>query len=118
MGNEIVFVTGRDPSQGQGGGSSYVRTHMRAALRAGFTPHIFCVNERNDVTEEDFGVVHRVASPFLPRGALKVMPGEQPERFFAHWLGAFTGTPHMVMAHGPWLAAEIERFLSNGARGA
>ncbi|MGE0129562.1 MAG: glycosyltransferase [Blastocatellales bacterium] len=108
----VVFITGRDPSQGKGGGSSYVRAHMRAALRAGFEPHVFCLNEHDGVVEEDFGFVHRVASPFLPRRTFKTIPGEQPERFFSHWLTAFSATPHTVMAHEPWLAAEIEKFLS------
>jgi len=112
---EIVFVTGRNPSHGKGGGSSYVRAHMRAAMRAGFEPHIFCVDERDGVIEEDFGVVHRVATPFLPRRMFKTIPGEQPERFFAHWLTAFSATPHMVMAHATWLAASIEQFLSRRA---
>jgi glycosyltransferase involved in cell wall biosynthesis len=113
MTKEIVFVTGRDPAHGKGGGSSYVRTHARAALRAGFEPHVFCVEERDVVAEKDFGFVHYVKSPFLPRRTLKVSPEERPERFIAHWLSAFSATPHLVMAHGPWMAASIEKFLSN-----
>lgn len=115
MAKAVVFITGRDPSQGRGGGSGYVRVHARAALRAGFEPHIFCVGEHDSVSEEDFGVVHRVSSPFLPRQRFKTIPGEEPERFFAHWLTAFSATPHTVMAHAPWLAASIENFLSKQA---
>jgi glycosyltransferase involved in cell wall biosynthesis len=113
MAKEIVFITGREPSRGKGGGSSYVRAHAMAALRAGFEPHIFCVEEREGVAERDFGVVHCVRSPFLPRRALKTAPEERPDRFFAHWLTAFSATPHMVMAHAPWITASVEKFLSD-----
>ena len=112
MAKAVVFITGRDPSQGKGGGSSYVRAHMRAATGAGFEPHVFCVDQRDDVTEEDFGVVHRVASPFMPRRSLKAALIEQPERFFAQWLAEFVVNPYMAPAHAPWLAAGVEECLS------
>jgi glycosyltransferase involved in cell wall biosynthesis len=85
---------------------------MRAATGAGFEPHVFCVDQRDDVTEEDFGVVHRVASPFMPRRSLKAALIEQPERFFAQWLAEFVVNPYMAPAHAPWLAAGVEECLS------
>jgi glycosyltransferase involved in cell wall biosynthesis len=85
---------------------------MRAAARAGFEPHVFCVDQRDDVTEEDFGVVHRVASPFMPRRPLKATLVEQPERFFAQWLAEFVVNPYTAPAHAPWLAAGVEECLS------
>ncbi len=111
MTRAVVLITGRDPSEGKGGGSSYVRAHARAALRAGFEPHIFCVGERDDEVTHDFGVVHRVASPFLPRGVPPAVPGKQRGRFLAHWLATFAVTPYTVMLHAPWLAAGIEKFI-------
>jgi glycosyltransferase involved in cell wall biosynthesis len=62
----VILVAGRHPSAERGGHSSYVRTHAFAARAAGFTPHLFCVGDRTETTEEAFGVVHRVRSPFRP----------------------------------------------------
>jgi hypothetical protein len=72
MGNPVVDVNGNNLADVTGGGSSYVRVHARAALRLGFEPHIFCPAPRDGVLETDFGVVHLVASPFRPFGALMV----------------------------------------------
>jgi glycosyltransferase involved in cell wall biosynthesis len=115
MSKEVVFITGRDPSQGKGGGSSYVRAHARAALRAGFEPHIFCVEERDEVAEEDFGVIHRVASPILPHWAMKALPSGRPERFLEQWLAAFAVNPYTAPVHTPWLVAGVDKFLSKSA---
>ena len=73
MSREIVLVAGRDPLSEPGGGhSGYVRTHARAALAAGFRPHLFCVAPAAVRVETDFGVIHRVASPFRPFRQLMV----------------------------------------------
>jgi glycosyltransferase involved in cell wall biosynthesis len=82
------MVAGKDPSTGIGGHSSYVRTHARAAVRAGFEPHLFCVHrDASGTVETDFGVVHRCRSPFLPLGQV------------------------MAPAHRHALAAAIARFV-------
>lgn len=87
MPKEVVFIAGHDPLRIISGYSAYVRAHARAAIRAGFAPHIFCVSPRAGVVTTDFGVVHCVASPFRPFRTL-MLPG-----------------------HGPLLAAAAERFL-------
>jgi glycosyltransferase involved in cell wall biosynthesis len=109
MGREIIFVTGRNPAHGKGGGSSYVRAHMRAALRAGFEPHVFCIDERYGVSEEAFGTVHRVVPPFLLRRAIAGL--ERQKGFFAHWLAGFALSPYSAALHSRRLAASIERHL-------
>ncbi len=111
----VVFITGRDPSDGKGGGSNYVRAHARAATRAGFEPHVFCLAERGesrDTEEHDYGVLHRVASPLLPRGILKERTGEQPGRFLARWLATSAVSPYTVMLHAPCLAARVAEFIA------
>ncbi len=63
----VVFVAGRDPrDEVSGGHSAYVRSYARAALRAGYLPHLFCAASDSRVEETPFGVVHRVASPVRP----------------------------------------------------
>jgi len=88
MARPIVLVAGKDPLEEiSGGHSPYVRAHARAAMRAGFTPHLFCVSRRGGIVETEYGVVHRIASPFWPYRQL------------------------MVCGHGPLLAAGIARFI-------
>jgi hypothetical protein len=43
MAKEVVFITGRDPSQGKGGGSSYVRAHapwLAASIERFLAPRV------------------------------------------------------------------------------
>ena len=90
---EVVLVAGRDPLDELGGGhSSYVRAHARAAVRLGFTPHLFCAGRGQAAVETDYGVIHRSATPVRPVRQL---------------LAGF---------HAPRLAAAIERFAA-GRRG-
>lgn len=108
----IVFVTGWNPARGKGGGSSYVRTHMRAARRAGYEPHAFCIDQDNGTTEEAFGTVHRVV-PALPfRRALAVTAAGGWQSFLGHWFSSFALSPYNHGAHAPRLAAAVERFLA------
>ncbi len=88
MARPIVLVAGRDPLAEIGGGHSpYVRAHARAAAAAGFTPHLFCVGRRGGVVETEFGVLHRIASPFRPYRQI------------------------MICGHGPLLTSGVFRFL-------
>src|SRR5262249_59045347 len=64
MVKEIVFMVGKSPLEETGGGhSSYVRAHARAAIRAGFRPHLFGVGESVEIAETEYGVVHQLRSP-------------------------------------------------------
>lgn len=63
----VVFVAGRDPrDEVSGGHSAYVRSYARAALRAGYLPHLFCAAADSRVEATPFGIVHRIASPVRP----------------------------------------------------
>lgn len=103
-GARLVLVAGKDPLAKPGGHSSYVRAHARAAVRLGFEPHIFCAAPRAGVAETEFGVVHRVASPFRPFRQI-MAPGHAPlvaagiVRFLEGepWPG-----PHVVHGFGVW----------------
>lgn len=93
MTRPIVFVAGRDPLAEIGGGHSpYVRAHARAAAAAGFTPHLFCVGPQGGVVETEFGVLHRIASPFRPYRQI------------------------MICGHGPLLASGVIRFTRDQHR--
>src|SRR6202140_2722227 len=60
---DVVLVAGRDPLDELGGGhSSYVRAHARAAVRLGFTPHLFCAGRGQAAVETDYGVIDRSAA--------------------------------------------------------
>jgi glycosyltransferase involved in cell wall biosynthesis len=66
MGRLVIFVFGRDPLLSDGGADTYVRATGRAALRAGYEPHIFCVGPSARVEATGFGVVHCAKTPFRP----------------------------------------------------
>jgi glycosyltransferase involved in cell wall biosynthesis len=92
-GTEVVMIVGRDPREELSGGhSSYVRSYARAAIMAGFDPHLFCVGRDASTSETELGIIHCMASPYRP---------------FRQMLAA---------AHAGPLAAGIVRFAA-GRRG-
>jgi glycosyltransferase involved in cell wall biosynthesis len=107
MAKPIVFVIGSNPVEALGGGASYARLHARAALRIGFEPHIFCPAPQAGLLTTDFGVVHLVASPFRPFGALmsachSLLLARSIERFFSTRAG-----PHLIHCFIWWRAGVI-----------
>lgn len=90
----VVFTAARDPRHSEGGHTSYVRAHTRAALRAGFAPHIFCASAAAGVVETDFGMIHLVRTDFLPQRTPEV------------W-----GRKKLLFWDAPFMTAAIERFL-------
>jgi hypothetical protein len=52
MGQIVIIIAGRDPTLQPGGSESYARAIGRAALLAGYEPHLFCVgtNTRTETT--------------------------------------------------------------------
>lgn len=101
MAKEVIFL-GRDPLSIKAGDVNYLCAHARAALRAGFTPHIFCAAPRPRVVETDFGVVHQVASPFRPF-RIVMLPGHEP--FIAAAIERFLQSchaPHLLHGFGVW----------------
>lgn len=64
MSRPIALVAGKDPLQGIGGHSRYVRAHARAARVIGFEPHVFCFSDESGAVETDFGLVHRARLPW------------------------------------------------------
>ncbi len=124
----IAFIAGRDPLVEIGGGhSSYVRAHARAALRAGFRPHVFCDSVDSGTVETDFGVVHRTRSlwpfprrlnPLGFRGYLPLTPvyaaqiAARVEQFLLPHHG-----PHLIHSFGVWGCAGVtvsERLRRRG----
>jgi glycosyltransferase involved in cell wall biosynthesis len=95
MPEALAMVAGADPIESLGGHSSYVRAHARAVIRLGFAPHLFCVSREDGPVETDFGVVHRVRSPWRLRRSHGTMG-------FRH---------HLIWLHAPLLAARLERFV-------
>ena len=116
MSTPVVFITGWNPTHGKGGGSAYVRAHMRAALRAGYEPHIFCTDSESGEKDESFGTVHRVAPGRPFRRALAAAATGRAQGFLGHWFTGFAFSPYNSVSHAARLAAAIERFLA-GRRG-
>ncbi|MBX3277603.1 MAG: glycosyltransferase family 4 protein [Acidobacteria bacterium] len=91
----VVFTAARDPREGIGGHTSYVRVHARAALGAGFEPHIFCASSETGAAQTEFGIVHLVRTDFLPQRTIEA--GLRKKLLF--WTA-------------PFVTAAIVRFLS------
>ncbi len=108
MSSELVFIAGKDPSRNQGGHSSYVRAHARAAVSLGFTPHLFYVGRANTTLECEFGVLHEVSSlarPFRP--IMLPLHGPRLVSAIRSFLEERPG-PHLLHTFGSWLAIGLE----------
>jgi glycosyltransferase involved in cell wall biosynthesis len=62
----LVLVSGRDPLRTSGGSESAPVGVAKAAILAGYEPHVFSIAPRSAVLETDFGILHRVGSPVRP----------------------------------------------------
>jgi glycosyltransferase involved in cell wall biosynthesis len=116
---EVLLVAGRDPRDEFGGGhSSYVRAHACAAIRAGYTPHLFCVGSETSVGETDYGVIHREASPARPFRQIMIARHAGPlRRAVESYAG--TASPRVVHGFGVWSVAAVmarDGLRSRGVR--
>jgi glycosyltransferase involved in cell wall biosynthesis len=128
MGVPVAFVYGQDPSTGLHGGASFLRVHALAAVRAGFTPHIFCPADRSSVRETPYGLIHRTWCMPLPPQRQELWGVQKP---FIAWYGARLARrvadvlggspgPHLVHGFSTWghvavLAAAALRHRGHAA---
>lgn len=117
MGRTVIFIGGRDPMLFPGGLESFVRAYGRAALRAGYEPHHFCVGTGARVEATPFGALHVAKTPFRPlRGILVAAHG----RCIVEAIDRFVGTgrePCLIHSLGPWAgvgAAAARRLARRG----
>ena len=106
-GGELVLIAGRDPLRTSGGSESYVTAHARAAILAGYRPHLISVARRASTVETDFGVLHRVASPATPiRGIASVLHRPWLVRAIVRLLEDRPG-PHVIHGFGVWADSAV-----------
>jgi glycosyltransferase involved in cell wall biosynthesis len=116
---DVIVVTGKDPVVIDGGSESYIRAYGRAAIRAGYGPHYFCVGTRDEMEKVEFGVVHRARSPFRPFRGLMVAAHE---RYIVNSVDRFVGPhkgPHLIHSMGPWSGVGVtaaRRLRKRGVR--
>lgn len=114
---DVVLVAGRDPrSERDGGHSAYVRAHARAAVAAGFTPHLVCVGPSAGFAETPYGVVRRAASPARPFRQLMIPGHALALRRAVEAAVAETGA-RVVHGFGVWswaAAAARDRLAERG----
>ena len=117
MRHKIIVIAAKDPTLIDGGSESYLRAYGRAAIRAGYEPHHFSLGREAGLAETEFGVVHRVYSPFRPFRGLMVAV-HQP--FIVNAVNRFVGQsagPHLLHSFGPWPGvgvAAAERLRGRG----
>ncbi len=121
MPKPVLYIAGKDPLWEVGGGhSSYVRAHCRAAMCAGFEPHLFCTSEADGVVQTEYGFVHRFPSPSVRwlglrnRGALIDIPiiAAAVDRYARAHPG-----PHLIHSFAFWGSAGVtaaERLAASG----
>ncbi len=66
MGKIVIFIASRHPTLRDGGSATYVRAWGRAAIRAGYEPHIFCAAATDRTEPTPYGTVHSAKTPFGP----------------------------------------------------
>ena len=115
MAQRILFVVGKDPHRKPGGHSVYAAVHARAAARAGFEPHLFCLAEASGVEETDLGVIHRVRTHHRSLRQTRVpWIGPALARAVVDF-AAPLGEPQLVHSIGPvwgWVGLEAAERLS------
>jgi glycosyltransferase involved in cell wall biosynthesis len=109
----VIVIAGKDPTLIDGGSESYLRAYGRAAIRAGYEPHQFCVSTRENVEETEYGVIHRTRSPYRPFRGLMVAAHE---RYVVRAVDQFVGQhkgPHLIHSFGPWsgVGVAVARLL-------
>jgi glycosyltransferase involved in cell wall biosynthesis len=115
----LVIVSGRDPLRTSGGSESYAVGHARAAILAGYEPHVFSIAPRPGVLETDFGFLHRVRSPVRPpRSITSVLQRPWLVPAITRFLDGVGGT-HVVHGFGAWVdivVATTRRLARRGVR--
>jgi len=102
MARSVIVIAGKDPTLIDGGSESYLRAYGRAAVSIGYEPHHFCVSDRSDVEATEYGIVHRLRSPFRPFRGLMVA---FHQRFVVDGVDRFVADgaePQLLHSFGPW----------------
>ena len=107
-GREIVFVAGKDPLTQVGGHPTFVRAHGRAAIAAGYSPHVFCASPEAGNVETDFGVLHRMRMRW-PSYRQTMIPFLAPTLTHAivRFLRERSG-PHLIHGFSTWGVVAVD----------
>jgi glycosyltransferase involved in cell wall biosynthesis len=102
-GTDILMIAGRDPRDEMSGGhSSYVRSYARAAIMAGFVPHIFCVGRGSSTSETELGIIHCVPSPYRPFRQMLAAAHARPLAAAVVRFAAGRQGPLLIHSFGVW----------------
>ena len=120
MGRTVILIGGRDPMLFPGGLESFLRAYGRAAIRAGYEPHHFCIGREARVEATPFGVLHVAKTPYRPlRGILVAAHGRCIVAAIDRFVAASRG-PCLIHSLGPWAgvgAAAARRLARRGIEG-
>jgi glycosyltransferase involved in cell wall biosynthesis len=116
----VLLVAGKDPFVSVGGHGAYVRAHGRAAVAAGFEPHVFSVMRRAETLHTEFGTLHRQACLLWPERAW-MAPGHVAAltRAVERFVRVRGLTDALIHAFGQWGAAAViaaRRLRRHGVR--
>ena len=115
MSTAVVFISGKHPNDA-GGHETYVRAHGLAATKAGFEPHIFCMDYQTSVVAHDFGIVHSLAWPLPVHSAwaclYRPLLAAAIEKFLRD-----RPPPHLLHGFGPWSCVSVAVKRRGARRG-
>jgi glycosyltransferase involved in cell wall biosynthesis len=119
-GAPIIFISGKHPIREIGGfgHSAYVRAHARAAMLAGFAPHLFCVGADDEVCETPIGSVYQCRSvpPFRGVNIIRhATPLARAVENFA--IRNDLSDPLIVHSFGVWTYAGVQAVRRLESRG-
>lgn len=110
----LILIAGRHPALRDGGSATYVRAWGRAAIRAGYAPHVFCVDAEARSEQAPYGTVHCSASPVRPFRTIRLAAHG---RYILRAIDAFAAGregPFLIHSFGSWggVGFEAGRRLS------
>jgi len=118
-GGRLVLVCGRDPLRTSGGTESYAVGQAKAAILAGYEPHLFSIAPRSAVLDTDFVFLHRVPSPVRPpRSITSVLQRPWLVPAIVRFLDGQVGA-HVIHGFGAWadtVVAATRRLRDRGVR--
>ncbi len=118
MGRTLIIVAGKDPILASGGAETYVRATGRAAIRAGYEPHIFCISNSSRTESTPFGTLYRAKSPFRPLRDLMLAAHHGYLLAAIDRFAARRGGPFLIHGFGPWGSVGVAAARRLARRGA
>jgi hypothetical protein len=113
----LILIAGRHPALRDGGSATYVRAWGRAAIRAGYTPHVFCADAETRTETTPYGVVHSAATPARPFRTIRLAAHGRHIQGAIDDFATDHGAPFLIHSFGSWGGVGLEAARRLSRRG-